>query len=89
MGLCEFEGSGWMDVRGWDRIGSGLVDEGFYWLRDGRRPPPTVRLKISALGNCWLAVIDPLVTRDDFVSIHWHEIFAKVPHTSAFVTLTS
>jgi hypothetical protein len=78
-----------VDGCGGDRIGSGFVDEGFDWSRDGRRAPPAVRLKMSALGNRWLAVIDPLVTRDDFVSIHWHEIFAKVLHTSAFITLAT
>ena len=67
---ADLEVSGWMSVGGWDRIGGGFVDEGFDWLRDGKRAPPAVRLKMSALGNRWLAVIDPLVTRDDFVSFH-------------------
>jgi hypothetical protein len=78
-----------MGVGGWDRIGSGFVDEGFDWLRDGKRASPTVRLKMSALGNRRLAMIDPLVTRDDFVSIHWHEIFAKALHTPVFITLAT
>jgi hypothetical protein len=51
VGLCEFEGSGWMDVGGWDRIGSGFVDEGFDGMQDARRAPPTVRLETLALGN--------------------------------------
>jgi hypothetical protein len=86
---ANLESSGWMGVGGWDRIGSGFVDGGFNWLRDGRRAPPTVRLKISALENRWLAVIDPLITRDGFVSIHWHKLFVKVQQTLAFITLAT
>jgi hypothetical protein len=40
-----------MDVEGWDRIGSGFVDEGFDGMQDARRAPPTIRLETLALGN--------------------------------------
>jgi hypothetical protein len=79
-----------MGVGGWDRIGSGFVDEGFDWLRDGRHTPPAVRLKMSALGNRWLAVIDPLVTRDDKIRIHpLVRMFAKFLCMSVFVKILS
>jgi hypothetical protein len=64
-----------MGVGGWDRIGSGFVDEGFDGMPNARRAPPTVRLEMLALGNHWLTVIDLLVASDDnFALIHWDEV---------------
>ena len=50
---------------GWNRIGSGLVDEEFDGLRDGRCAPPTVWLEMLVLGKRKLVASDRLTSHQE------------------------